>query len=244
MKHRLCLPELTELEELGPGTQITLSREHAHYLGRVLRLKTGAEIGLFDGVGNEWSAELTMLDGRKAQAMLRGDLEQDIPPTPLILAASWLKGSAMDAVVQKAVELGATAIWLLDAERSNFTADPKRRSNKLAHLERVARSAAEQCETRWLPPLLEVGSLQDLLRMERQGRTLFLDPGEPALRTAGPEPLTLLIGPEGGWSDAERQLVAAATGVEGAGLGPLTLRAETAPLAVLAAIRQSWGWRR
>ena len=64
MKHRLCLPELTELEELGPGTQMTLSREHAHYLGRVLRLKTGAEIGLFDGVGNEWSAELTMLEGR------------------------------------------------------------------------------------------------------------------------------------------------------------------------------------
>jgi 16S rRNA (uracil1498-N3)-methyltransferase len=82
------------------------------------------------------------------------------------------------------------------------------------------------------------------LALERPGRTLFLDLGGQPLNTDTPEPLTLVIGPEGGWADAERALVQGADDVEIVGLGPLTLRAETAPLAVLAAIRQSWGWQR
>ena len=244
MKHRLCLPELAELDVIESGTRITLSHEHAHYLGRVLRLKPGAEVGLFDGAGNEWRAELEIVENRTAQAVVSRSAQREPAPTPLILASSWLKGNAMDAVVQKSVELGATTIWLLDAERSNFKADAKRRANKLAHLMRVARSAAEQCETRWLPAIAEIGTLSDLLGRERPGRTLFLDLGGPPLTTDAPEPLILVIGPEGGWSDAEREAAMQAQGVEIAGLGALTLRAETAPLAVLAAIRQSWGWRR
>ena len=86
-------------------------------------------------------AELTELAGRTATAVIRNMSEPEPAPTPLVLVASWLKGSAMDAVVQKSVELGATAIWLLDADRVNFKADHKRRANKLAHLDRVARSA-------------------------------------------------------------------------------------------------------
>lgn len=244
MKHRLCLPELARLDPIGPGSTVTLNDEHTHYLGRVLRLQSGAEVGLFDGAGSEWPAELIRLERRTALARICGDAEREPAPAPLILASSWLKGSAVDTVVQKSVELGATAMWLLDAQRSNFKADAKRRANKLAHLERIARSAAEQCETRWLPTVDEVGSLTGLLERERPGRTLLLDLGGKALNTANPEPLTLVIGPEGGWSDAERSLVQTMEDVEIVGLGSLTLRAETAPLAVLAAIRQSWGWQR
>jgi 16S rRNA (uracil1498-N3)-methyltransferase len=244
VKHRLCLPELAELDPPGPGTKIALDTEHAHYLGRVLRLKPGAEIGLFDGAGNEWPAELACLENRKAEAIVRADAQHEAAPAALVLVSSWLKGNALDQVVQKAVELGATAVWLLEAERSNFKADAKRRGNKLTHLARVARSAAEQCETRWLPAVVEVGTLADLLTLDKPGRTLFLDLGGSPLDTNTPEPLTLVIGPEGGWSDAERTLVQAADDVEVVGLGRLTLRAETAPLAVLAAIRQCWGWRR
>ncbi len=244
MKHRLCLPDLAKGDAIEPGTLITLSREHAHYLGRVLRLKPGAGLAVFDGAGSEWPAEIASFDGRDACVVVRGDAQHDPAPTPLVLASSWLKGSAMDAVVQKSVELGATAIWLLDAERSHFKVDEKRRANKLAHLERVAHSAAEQCETRWLPAIVEAGTLADLLARPRPGRTLILDPGGPPLISHNPEPLTLAIGPEGGWSEAERALIEAAQEAEVAGLGPLTLRAETAPLAALAAIRQSWGWRR
>jgi 16S rRNA (uracil1498-N3)-methyltransferase len=244
VKHRLCLPELTERGALEPGQTVRLSSEHAHYLGRVLRLKSGAQVGLFDGAGNEWPAELNDLSNRAATAVICGATEPEPAPVPLVLVASWLKGNAMDAVVQKSVELGATAVWLLDATRSNYTADTKRRANKLAHLQRVARAAAEQCDTRWLPSVTEVGDLAALLRMHRPGRTLFLDPGGSPLTTTAPEPLTLVIGPEGGWSDAERDAAGELEGLEVTGLGPLTLRAETAPLAVLAAIRQCWGWQR
>jgi 16S rRNA (uracil1498-N3)-methyltransferase len=227
-----------------PGRQIELSQERAHYLGRVLRLLPGAEVGLFDGAGTQWRAELTDVGGRRAVAELVGADRDERKPHPLVLVQSWLKGSAMDTVVQKSVELGATALWLMDAERSNVRSDSKRRANKLAHLERVARSAAEQCETLWLPELMPTGSLADVLNLPRPGRTLFLDLSQPPLKTAVPEPLTLLIGPEGGWSDQERALALGTDGVEAVGLGPLTLRAETAPLAALAAVRQSWGWQR
>ncbi len=238
------MPELAGRDAIGPDTQLALDSEQTHYLTRVLRLRAGAAVGLFDGAGTEWPAELAEASGRRAQVIVRGAGEQAAAPSPLILVSSWLKGSAMDQVVQKSVELGATAIWLLDAERSNIRSDAKRRTNKLAHLERVARAAAEQCETRWLPPLIEAGDAAALLDRERPGRTLVLDPGGTPLASAAPEPLTLVIGPEGGWSDTERALFRAAEGVEIAGLGPLTLRAETAPLAVLAAVRQSWGWQR
>jgi len=243
VKHRLCLPELAA-SGAEAGAQIDLSREQAHYLGRVLRLAVDAEIGLFDGAGTEWSARLTAIDGRRASATVVHQVRAEPSPAPVVLVQSWLKGSAMDAVVQKSVELGATALWLMDADRSSVRTDARRRASKLAHLNRVARSAAEQCEALWLPELTPRGSLAEVLDLPRPGRTLFFDLSSPPFATAGPEALTLLIGPEGGWSDAERALARGMEGVEVVGLGPLVLRAETAPLAVLSAVRQSWGWRR
>ena len=244
MKHRLCLPGLSAEGAAEPGTELDLTREQAHYLGRVLRLSTGDDIGLFDGAGTEWRARLTGLDGRRASATLVDRDRAEPAPTPLVLVQSWLKGGAMDRVIQKSVELGATAIRLMDADRSNVRLDPGRRASRLAHLERVACSAAEQCETLWLPGITPAGGLGDVLDAPRPGRTLFFDLSSPPLQTAAPEPLTLLIGPEGGWSEAERVMALGATAVERVGLGPLTLRAETAPLAVLSAVRQSWGWQR
>ena len=244
MKHRLCLSEPGRLDRSEPGTRINLTAEEAHYLGRVLRLRAGAAIGLFDGAGSEWLAEVSSIDGRQATATITELGRTEASPNALVLVQSWLRSSAMDTVVQKSVELGATAIWLMDADRSNVRADPRRRANRLAHLARIRRSAAEQCETLWLPDLEPVGSLADVLRAERPGRTLFLDLDRPPLTTDAPEPLTLLIGPEGGWSAQERALAEATESVVPAGLGPLTLRAETTPLAVLAAIRQSWHWQR
>lgn len=249
MKHRLCLAESGShepgrLSGTEPGTIIDLTTSEAHYLGRVLRLRSGAAIGLFDGNGSEWLAELRIIDGRKASATITALTRSEDRPAPLVLVQSWLKGSALDAVVQKSVELGATAIWLLDADRANVKADERRRANKLTHMQRILRSASEQCETLWLPELRPAGTLEEVLAADRPGRTLFLDLDYPPLESAGPEPLTVLIGPEGGWSDEERALAEGSDSVELAGLGPLTLRAETAPLAVLAAIRQSWNWQR
>lgn len=244
MKHRLCLREPVNPSTPESGHRLNLAADQAHYLGRVLRLRTGAAVRIFDGRGREWQAEIDQIDGKRATLLLGPLIRDEAPPAPLILAQAWLKGSALDAVVQKSVELGATGIWLVDAERSNVKADPKRRENKLTHLSRVIQSAAEQCETVWLPELTAAGTLGDVVAVRRPGRTLFLDPGGRPLASEGPEPLTLLIGPEGGWSEAERALIHAEDSVETVGLGSLIVRAETAPLAVLAAVRQAWSWSR
>lgn len=245
MKHRLCLPDPGGPPAPAEGTTVELTSEQAHYLGRVLRLRPGAEIGLFDGRGREWQASLTHLSARTATAEISSLLRSETPPEPLVLAQAWLKGGAMDTVVQKAVELGVTAIWLLQAERSNVKLDERRFANKLTHMSRVVLGAVAQSESLWLPALEHVDGLPALLSRPRPGRTLFLDPGQPPLSAgAAPAPITLVVGPEGGWSDAERRLALADPTVTPAGLGELILRAETAPLAALAAIRQDWGWRR
>lgn len=244
MKHRLCLREPVSPSTPESGHRLDLAADQAHYLGRVLRLKTGANLRTFDGHGREWQAEIDQIDGKRATLILGPLIRDEPPPAPLILVQAWLKGSALDAVVQKSVELGATGIWLVDAQRSNVKADPKRRDNKLTHLSRIVQSAAEQCETVWLPELRAAGTLGNVIARDRPGRTLFLDPGGRPLASEAPEPLTLLIGPEGGWSDAERSLIQTEDSVETVGLGSLVLRAETAPLAVLAAVRQAWNWSR
>jgi 16S rRNA (uracil1498-N3)-methyltransferase len=245
VKHRLCLPEQLGSADVKPGRRLPLDASHAHYLGRVLRLRRGAEVALFDGRGREWSATVTDIAAKVAEVEINAASRQDPEPTRLILAQSWLKGAAMDTVVQKSVELGATAIWLFDAARSNVKVDANRRAGRVGHLTRVVVSAAEQCEALWLPSLTTFADLAAVLAQDRPGRTLFLDPGAAPLNAgSAPEPLTLLVGPEGGWSDAERSEARADPTVTHVGLGTLILRAETAPLAALAAIRQAWAWRR
>ncbi len=245
MKHRLYLPDPGGSADIPAGTIIELSPDQTHYLARVLRLKPGAEVGVFDGCGREWRAMLVRLSAREATVKITELVRTETQPSPLILAQAWLKGSAMDMVVQKAVELGVTAIWLLQTDRCNVKVDDRRLDNKLTHLSRVIASAAEQCESLWLPELVCLDGFNALLDQTRPGRTLFLDPGQPPLEAGStPAPITVVVGPEGGWSERERIIAMADPTVIATGLGALILRAETVPLAALAAIRQDWGWKR
>jgi 16S rRNA (uracil1498-N3)-methyltransferase len=245
MKHRLHLPALEEMEDDATGARLSLDAERAHYLGRVLRLRDGAEIAVFDGQGREWLAQLESASRDGLSVRIDALLRETPAPTPLILAQSWLKGSAMDTVVQKATELGVTGFKLFPAKRSNVKLDARRLDNKLVHLTKVSVSAAEQCGTPWLPALSCHDDLQSVLSDHGLSTTLFLDFDAPPI-DAGiePAPTMLVVGPEGGWADEERSLAARVPGVVTAGLGALTLRAETVPLAALAAIRHDWGWRR
>ena len=148
----------------------------------------------------------------------------------------------MDTVMQKACELGASRIVVLTTERSNGQLDTGRVDNQLRHWQRILISAAEQSGRLHLPGLIGPATLTEALTDDAT-RRILLHPGAPLL-DAGTEPtaLTLAVGPEGGWSDAERRW-ARGRDVEIAGLGEVTLRAETAPLAALAAVRHSWRWR-
>jgi 16S rRNA (uracil1498-N3)-methyltransferase len=243
VKHRLHLPELREASH-PVDERITLKPEQGHYLNRVLRLGPGDGLAVFDGAGREWQGTLSR--ERRQMAVEVGPLLRSTgPAAPLVLIQAWLKGAAMDTVVQKATELGATAVWLLKSDRSNLKLDAARLDAKLAHLARVVGSAAEQCDTLWTPALQCPDDLAAAFAAAADLKILFLDPGAPPLALSrDPEPLAVAVGPEGGWTETERGLAGGTANVISASLGELTLRAETAPLAALAAIRHGWGWRR
>ncbi len=248
MKHRLYLPEACRPRPAAgwqsdcPG--IPLDADRSHYLDRVLRLRQGAELACFDGRGKEWRCRLLTSAPRQCKLQIIELIRDDIEPIELTLAQAWLKGAAMDAVVQKATELGATRIWLFLSDRSNVKLDERRLRNRLGHLQRIAASATEQCGATWLPRIESKATLRSILATSEDHRRIVLEPGQQSLDAgAVPCPLLLAVGPEGGWSDPEKAFYESLPEVTAMGLGSMILRAETVPLAALAAVRQSWGWR-
>jgi 16S rRNA (uracil1498-N3)-methyltransferase len=229
---------------LAAGAERTLDSDDSHYLVRVLRLKPGAQLHCFDGEGHEWAAQLTHANTRASVVTIGALARSAEPPDPQIhLAQGWLKGQAMDQTVQKATELGVTDLWPITALRSNVKIDARRAEGRMRHWQRIARSAAEQSGRLYLPTLHSPRSLEEFLRQRPCDNLLFFEPGcEPLPKDLAPQSLALMIGPEGGWTPEECDLAKLAK-ANLHGLGDLVLRAETAPLAVLAAVRHGWGWR-
>ncbi len=238
-KHRLYLSPPLDI-----GAVVTLDVERSHYITRVLRLKVDTEILCFDGLGTEFFARIRIADS-KASVLELGEQSrvESTPGQRIHLAQGVLKGGAMDRAIQKATELGATDIWPILAQRSNAKADILRTSRKHHHWQRIVESASEQSRRLFLPELNEPVTLAAFFSTSRVAQKLFLDIDQDVLPAVIPRQTTaLLIGPEGGWSSAERE-IARANGALGFSLGALVLRAETMPLAALAALRQAWRWR-
>jgi 16S rRNA (uracil1498-N3)-methyltransferase len=234
------------------GQRRLLEGEQAHYLLHVLRLADGADVHCFDGAGALWAGRVVRAprpqaragrDGRALQIELMHSLAAEpLPEHRLHLVQALLKGAAMDTVLQKSTELGATDIWLIAAERSNVSLSGEQRDRKHAHWQRVIESAAAQCQQLHLPLLHGPLTLAAVLAELQGVALLMLAPGAPALPAVPPSgALAVLVGPEGGFTTQE-QTLAERHGAALHGLGPLILRAETAPLAVLAALRHARGW--
>ena len=249
MNQRLYLPP-----PLSVGAECTLNSEDSHYLARVLRLKAGDELRCFDGEGSEWAARLnrprSRASGRasassQASAVTIGELlrSEARPANKLHLAQGWLKGQAMDHTVRGATELGISDFWPIAALRSNVKLGDGRTQSRLRHWQRILRSAAEQSERLHLPTLHAPRQLDEFLAEAPCEQLLFLQPDhEPLPTDLGYASVCVLIGPEGGWAPEECDM-ARHVNADFHGLGNLVLRAETAPLAVLAAVRHGWGWR-
>jgi len=229
---------------------VDLPEAAAHHAVRVLRLRSGDAVVLFDGTGGEVPGVLE-IDGARARARLGAhDPREAELPGRIVLVQGLPSGDKMDWVVEKSVELGVHAIVPVAAQRSVLQLAGERRERRLARWRGIAQAACEQCGRNRLPQVHGVATLAQWLQDNAQAvepLPVFLchpeaqEPLAPALRAARPAALALLVGPEGGWSD-EELAAAARHGARPLRYGPRILRTETAGLALIASVSAILGW--
>jgi len=214
----------------------------------VLRLKAGAELTLFNGDGAEYPSviERAAEDGLIVRILDASAVDRE-SPLKVTLAQAVSSGERMDFTLQKAVELGVSAIQPLATTRSVVHLDADRAAKRVAHWEAVVRSACEQCGRNRIPnvePLRDFDSwVRALGRRPEGGLRLLLAPHATTRLGELQRPLdgvTLLAGPEGGF-DPEEEREARAADFSPVRLGPRVLRTETAALAALSAMQVLWG---
>lgn len=229
---------------LQSGDTVSLQGEPLNYVARVLRLRAGTMLTVFNGHGGEYSAQLESVSKRSAQLLIGDFTARDCEsPLKLTLVQGISRGERMDYTLQKATELGVTRIIPVFTQRSTVSLEGERLEKRQQHWQGVVRSACEQCGRNSVPVVETARLLTEYLQQPPCGTRLLLDPqAEDSLHTI-PVPddnINLLIGPEGGLDEQERTL-AIAQDYSGIRLGPRVLRTETAALAGIAAIQTLWG---
>ena len=260
-------PRLFVADELGAGRTFALEGGHAHYLGKVMRVREGDTVILSDNLTGEWAARVGQVDKRRVDVTIIERLRAREAVPDLWLCPALLKKDRFDLVLEKATELGAGRIQPVVTRRCV--------ADKL-NLERargITTEAAEQCARTALPELTEPVKLDALLRDWPPERALYFadeEGGEPAAaafeklcesprrrgpascadqaeggpRLRGDSPCAaILIGPEGGFDDAERAAIRAHPQARAITLGPRILRGETAAIAALSVwMAQAGDW--
>jgi len=229
---------------LASGARIELPPGAARHV-QVLRLQPGATLTLFNGAGGEFAATVIRMGRSDVQVEIgvHAGVEREAP-REVHLAIGMPANERMDWLVEKATELGVTSLQPLLAERSVLRLKGERADKKRAHWQGIAVAACEQCGRNRVPEVREVMGLDDWLSTPATGARLLLSlqagsqPLVQAMTAVAPGPVTFLSGPEGGLSLAE-ETTALAQGFLPVTLGLRTLRAETAPLAALAALTLS-----
>ena len=227
---------------LAPGDTVSLAPEQARQVSLVLRLGTGDPVILFNGDGLDYRATLAALGRSRANVVIDAvGTAPAYPPPAITLALAPIKAERFDWAVQKATELGVTAIVPLESERAVVSLPTGRASHRVERWRRIAVEAAEQCGRATVPRIEAPLRFEDAIWRAAAESAVLLWEDErrttlAALPLRGLSSLWLLVGPEGGFSSTEVTLARAA-GIWTATLGPLVLRAETAAIAALATAR-------
>ena len=226
-------PRLFVPDELGQGRTIALDGNHAHYLGKVMRVREGDIVILCDDATGEWAARVGAVDKRRVDVTVTERLRPREEVPDVWLCPALLKKDRFDLVLEKATELGAARILPVITRRC--VADKLNAERART----ITVEAAEQCARTALPELAEPVKLDPLLKEWPAERALFFadeEGGEAAVKTfsAHAGPAAILIGPEGGFDDAERAAIRAHPSARPITLGPRILRGETAAIAALA----------
>ena len=231
--------------ELQTGRRLTVEGSAGNHISRVLRLRVGDALTLFNGQGGEYAGSIDEIrrDTVVVSILERRDVDRE-SPCQLTLAQGISRGERMDWVVQKATELGVWQIAPIFTERSIVQLDEKQASRKLQHWRSIAIAACEQSGRNRVPQITQPVGLYELLeKRTSSGTALLLSPGAPLriadLASTGTQ-ITVLIGPEGGLADVEQQ-AAVKAGFTPVRLGPRVLRTETAAVCALTLLQQKFG---
>jgi len=229
---------------LAEHQTISLEGEPLHYISNVLRLKKGTELSVFNGQGGEFQAILTAVNKRSSILEIGKFTDSDNESSlSITLAQGISRGERMDFTLQKATELGVNRIIPLFTERCTVSLKAERLHKRLQHWQGIIRSACEQSGRNSLPTVEAAQNFDDFLQTKTSSCQLILDPlSTHSLKSISSRPssITILIGPEGGFSNREREL-AYGNNYKGIQLGPRILRTETAAIASISAVQTLWG---
>lgn len=231
-------PRLYCEQALATGLALALPPGAARHV-QVLRLQPGDAVTLFDGRGGEYAARIARMGRSEVDVAVGDHLPVEREAARRVQVAVVVPANdRMDALVEKAAELGAAAVQPLMSERSVLRLAGERAQKKQAHWQAIAVAACEQCGRNRVPVVQPVRTLAAWLGDVASGERWLLSPAPDAApwpAAVDADSVTLLSGPEGGLSPAEEQ-AARAQGFRAISLGPRILRADTAPLAALAAL--------
>ena len=242
----MSTPRLFSPIQLRANAILSLDSEQAHYVGRVLRLRAGDGLTVFDGGGGEYSATVDKVTKQQLNLSVGHHVSRDTEsPLRIRLVQGVSRREKMDIVVQKATELGVHRISPVLTDFSVVKLGPDRATKRRDQWQTIARSACEQCRRNIVPVIDTPQSLVDWFADNAGGDEMQLIlradavDAMPAIDVPGSE-LTILIGPEGGFSEAEHERATAA-GLRAVRLGPRVMRTETAALAAISIAQATWG---
>ena len=238
------MPRFYLADGLQPGQNISLPENVIRHL-HVLRVREGEEITLFNGNGHNYPTRLLSLAKRQAVAEVLSEQAADNEsPLAISLIQAVSSGERMDFTLQKSVEMGVTEIFPVTSARSIVKLSGERAEKRQERWQEIVIAACEQCGRNRIPtvhPLLPLP--QRLQQLPQSDVRLLMGLHHPkSLKAIQPAPqrITLMIGPEGGWSP-EEEAAAFQTGFQSILLGKRVLRTETAALAAIAAMQTLWG---
>ncbi|WP_426174950.1 16S rRNA (uracil(1498)-N(3))-methyltransferase [Massilia sp. TWR1-2-2] len=232
-------------QPLAAGAIIALPDAVAHHAW-VVRLQPGATLTLFNGDGGEYLAELADVEKKRASARILAHVARECElPYEITLAQALPEAAKMDWIIEKAVELGVAAIQPLAAQRSVVRLSAERAEKRLAHWQGVIVAASEQSGRNRPARLHALDSFGAWIVHHDPHQRILLSPRARAslahwARQQAPQAVTLLVGPEGGYTEQEEDL-AIAHGALALAVGPRILRTETAGMAAVAALNAHWG---
>lgn len=227
------------------GAQLDLPASTAHHVF-VLRLNIGDQIEIFNGEGGRYLARLIAIEKKRASVEITAFHDDEVElPFALTLAQALPEGSKMDWIIEKAVELGVQQIQPIAAQRCVVKLQADRVEKKLEHWRAIIVAASEQCGRNRLAQLAAPMSIQKFSTQSSADQRILLSPRATQSLTDwaqhhAPQAVTFMIGPEGGYTDAEEN-DAVKQGALMLSMGPRILRTETAGLAAIAVLSAAWG---